>query len=160
MGSKKHKRKIKGLSSCHLRSESNPGNTSRNIYRYTYFLSCDLYLAPLHKREKKMSYIWNNICPSNGPRQSLGLLVSCPTNSPDFCQHATDMNFSLFSFDMFSCLFFFLQALCTHHHSASPVAFWKTKSFPLRFMIPSFRWNFHLFLFLFICFKKSEEIII
>lgn len=111
MGSKKHKRKIKGLSSCHLLSESNPGYTSRNIYRYTYFLSCDLYLAPLHKREKKMSHIRNNIRPSNGPRQSLGLLVSCPTSSPDFCQHATDMNFSLFSFDMFSCLFFFSPSI-------------------------------------------------
>lgn len=43
----------------------------------------------------------------------------------------------------FVCFFFFLL-----HHSASPMALEKTQSLPFRFMIPSFRWNFHLFLLL------------
>ena len=30
------------------------------------------------------------------------------------------------------------------YQSASPVAFWKTKSRPRRFIMPSLRWNFHL----------------
>lgn len=41
--------------------------------------------------------------------------------------------------------------LSPFHHSASPVALEKTKSLPFRFMIPSFRWNFHLVLLLWIC---------
>jgi len=46
--------------------------------------------------------------------------------------------------------------LCTdyiqtyNHHSASPVAFMNSWSLPFTFMMPSFKWNFHLFLLRFI----------
>ena len=51
-------------------------------------------------------------------------------------------------------LTFSLGRTCRGYHSASPLARWNTKSFPFKLIIPSFRWNFHLFLFLFIWGQK------
>lgn len=59
--------------------------------------SCHMiFTEHLFIREKKNVAHPNNIHPSNGLHQSLGLMVSCATSSPEFCQHATDMNFSFY----------------------------------------------------------------
>ena len=50
------------------------------------------------------------------------------------------------------------KLLRLHYHSASPVPLWKTKSLEFKFMIPSFKWNFHRFLVLAI-WKNTNKII-
>lgn len=54
------------------------------------------------------------------------------------------------------CCIFILPMSAKNYHSASPVPLWNTESFPFRFMMPSFSWNFHLFLFRWIWRKKKK----
>lgn len=109
---------------------------------YTYTCTPELgghsHLAPPF--EKKHTYLHNPhpVVPDQGDPQL--------SDEPVLYKHVTDMKSFPSHLNMI------------YHHSASPVAFWKTKSFPLRFMIPSFKWNFHLFLFLFICWNKINTI--